>query len=44
MAYNIKIVVENIERNFIVDEDEIINKDWNEVLESMKDTVDFKNN
>jgi len=42
MTYDITIYVDNIERNFRVDEDQIINNDWNAVIADMKDTMDAR--
>lgn len=42
MIYDVTIFVDGIHRDFKVDEDQIINKDWNAVIEDMKDTMDAR--
>lgn len=36
----ITIIVEGIVRNFIVDKDDLLSKDWNAVMEDMLDTLE----
>lgn len=39
MTHQVTIFLDGIHRNFSVNEDQLINKDWNEVLEDMFDTI-----
>jgi hypothetical protein len=40
--HTLTIALDGIERHYEVDDDQIINNNWNEVLEDMLDTVNEK--
>lgn len=41
MTYQITIRVNELYREYTVDEDQIINNDWSAVIADMKDTLDM---
>lgn len=39
MTHQVTIFLDGIHRDFSVDDEQLINKDWNEVMEDILDTV-----